>query len=429
MGKILRYIAGSNNIDDLGEGIISVPFLPERGQNGKIYKNRQDNEYYLWNEKDSKYDLLSEVTEGKEVNLGQDFKIYYSPIKNNSGEIIVDRYYLLDSVNNKFTKLQTEMPVITEVSDVVKFKTPAGPGQLSTYLQHSFMLDPDVFYDLRMWYYDPENQQGVILNSKSGNWDDGVYSGRISFIDEPLSLQFSPNVIIPGDELNIELNHTYEFNITRGVLLMTDITNQELLDQVEFGFNEIFKVQEDGSYFRVKNLGETKNNPIGDYFAWGELGPKDTFTLENYRFYNDDEYNTYTYDQNSQLSHSDDAAFNALTASTPCDWNMPDVLDFKALLDNCPRSFGSTKINGQTVQTIIFEGGAESLVIPCVGYYNENGLQKFGTEVLLWSHNLNTEDETSGTAKALRLRAAYPTAAEIVDVPRYYGCLVKPIVQ
>ena len=430
MGKILRYIAGSNNIDDLGEGIISVPFLPERGQIGKIYRNRQDNKYYLWNEGESKYDLLSEVTEDKEVNLGQDFKIYYSPIKNRFGKVMADRYYILDSVNNKFVKLQTQLQAVTEVSDVDKDRRVSPrPGFAPVEFPYSFILDPDVFYDLRIWYYNPDSNDAVILNSRSGTWNDGIYSGRISFVTEPLSLVFNPNVIIPGDELNIELDHTYEFNIVRGVLLMTDITNQELLDKSQYGFYDTFE-SEQGTIFGVRNIGETEENPIGQYFSWGELQTQRFYDLQHYPFYVNNEFITYTYDGANILTVNHDVAFNTRTADTPCDWYMPTVEDLEELSQH-PVLFGTTKINGQDVQTVSFlnEETNEKLTIPCVGYYTENGLQGFGSEVLLWSRNLNTEDETSGTAKALRVSATYSTIAEIVDVPRYYGCLIKPIVQ
>lgn len=218
MGRILYYTVGNTNINDLGEGIISVPFLPERGQIGNIYKNRQDSEYYIWNEKKNSYDLLSEISGDSDLILGQEFKIYYSPIRDESEQSELDRYYILDPINNKFIKLQTEPNVVTDVNDVERITE----GQQTV---NNYVLQPDTFYNIDNW--DKSNGLSTTLQFNF-NPTQGMIAGRFTAWADDMNLIWPIGTeVVDSDSLEITTGHTYEFNIWLDKCIIKDVTGGE----------------------------------------------------------------------------------------------------------------------------------------------------------------------------------------------------------
>ena len=81
------------------------------------------------------------------------------------------------------------------------------------------------------------------------------------------------------------------------------------------------------------NIGATKPEEFGDYFAWGETQPKSYFNWENYKFTTDggNTLTKYTGNDYSQLSREDDAA----AVLWGGEWRMPTVEEFHELYNNC----------------------------------------------------------------------------------------------
>lgn len=67
------------------------------------------------------------------------------------------------------------------------------------------------------------------------------------------------------------------------------------------------------------NLGAATPEEIGNYYAWGETTPKDTYFKNNYKYHDGTEYTKYTEDDGLlELEAMDDAA----TANLGEDWRM-----------------------------------------------------------------------------------------------------------
>lgn len=101
------------------------------------------------------------------------------------------------------------------------------------------------------------------------------------------------------------------------------------------------------------NLGATSRTGSGYFIAWGELGEKQSYTEENYRFRESEKYNkpghVFT------LERADDAASNEWGGK----WRIPTRSEWSELMENCDYSWTTedgvpgvlltSKINGNTL--------------------------------------------------------------------------------
>lgn len=99
------------------------------------------------------------------------------------------------------------------------------------------------------------------------------------------------------------------------------------------------------------NVGATRPEEFGDYFAWGEIEPKDWYDPSTYKWYNDasseitnTKYCTDkiwgTVDNLTTLDLSDDAAYVNMGAA----WRMPTKNDMYELINHC--NWSKTTLNG-----------------------------------------------------------------------------------
>lgn len=113
---------------------------------------------------------------------------------------------------------------------------------------------------------------------------------------------------------------------------------------------------ESGTKWAVYNIGGSIPSDSGDFFAWGEILPKDIYTWDNYKF-GSSEMTKYT-NYGDDLETGDDAA----TANWGKDWKMPTVVQFEELVSSCnwkrtsnfygtgmPGRIGTSKYNGKTI--------------------------------------------------------------------------------
>lgn len=120
------------------------------------------------------------------------------------------------------------------------------------------------------------------------------------------------------------------------------------------------------------NVGATKPEEYGDYYAWGEIESKDYYSWSTYRFgdysslmkYNTDSSNG-TVDNKTVLEMDDDVANAKLGAQ----WRIPTLDDAKELLDNCSWVF--TTLNGINGYQVTGPNG-NSIFFPLCGFSNGN---------------------------------------------------------
>lgn len=124
------------------------------------------------------------------------------------------------------------------------------------------------------------------------------------------------------------------------------------------------------------NLGASTPYEFGDYFAWGEVEPKEVFTKEN----------STTYMKEVGGDISGDAQYDAATAILGAEWRMPIYEEFEELCNQCTWEW--TKIEG-TQGYLITGPNGNSIFLPAAGrmdgdvltYTNFSGLYWMGSFV------------------------------------------------
>ena len=145
------------------------------------------------------------------------------------------------------------------------------------------------------------------------------------------------------------------------------------------------------------NLGASKPEEYGDYFAWGELSPKRYYSWENYRFYagsflQTDEQGHYTgwiysqskyctnsvwgsVDNKSKLEPSDDAAHVLLGGK----WRIPTITECWELISKCSWRYIISE-SGEWLVIVKSNINGNTIIIPTSGFgIDESGKTEYRT--------------------------------------------------
>ena len=141
------------------------------------------------------------------------------------------------------------------------------------------------------------------------------------------------------------------------------------------------------------NVGATKPEEYGDYFAWGETQPKDYYNWSTYKYCNDSnatltKYNTSsgygTVDNKTTLEAADDAA----RANWGGSWRMPTYAELTELFEQCTWTW--TTQNGVKGYKVTSKSNGNSIFLPAAGYRYDSSLRSAGSYGIYWSSSLDT---------------------------------------
>ena len=145
-----------------------------------------------------------------------------------------------------------------------------------------------------------------------------------------------------------------------------------------------------GTLWATMNIGANRPEEYGDYFAWGETEPKQTYNWATYKWCDGtaDTFTKYcdngyygTVDNKMELDTEDDAAY----MNWGPEWRMPTLDKIGELCDNC--SIQSTTRNG--VNGWLFTGSnGNTLFLPATGYRWDSSLITEGSRGYFWSISL-----------------------------------------
>ena len=192
------------------------------------------------------------------------------------------------------------------------------------------------------------------------------------------------------------------------------------------------------------NVGAGKPEDYGDYYAWGELKPKESYTWENYRFrirgYDEGSvrlskytsiYFTGLYDENgisiaddkTQLDLEDDVAHVRWGGN----WRLPTDEEMNELIDSCTWTW--TTLNGVKGCRVTSNRSGytdRSIFLPATGKYAfqpENiSVGRWG---YYWSSSVN-RDKTSHTAANLSFGSSFERVIETLTF-RNHGQSIRPV--
>ena len=149
-------------------------------------------------------------------------------------------------------------------------------------------------------------------------------------------------------------------------------------------------------YWGTTNIGASKPEDYGDYYAWGETEPKESYSWSTYKFGTSSsgpffKYNTSdsygTVDNKTVLEPEDDVASVKLGG----EWRMPTDAEWTELRTKCTWTW-TTNYNGTGVKgQIVTATNGNSIFLPAAGYRRDTKLYDAGSYGYYWSSSLNTD--------------------------------------
>ena len=183
-----------------------------------------------------------------------------------------------------------------------------------------------------------------------------------------------------------------------------------------------------GTLWASFNLGATRPDEFGDYFAWGETAPKTEFNSSNYKWFANNRFTKYVadisalfpefsgefYDGKSILEPEDDAA----TANLGDKWRMPTAGEWEELIHYCTHKWvWLDGVDGDGVK--ITGPNGNSIILPSAGGISDN--QHQGGMGAYWSSSLSLESNF-----AWGFLADYDLEVSSYGA-RIYGMSVRPV--
>ena len=195
-----------------------------------------------------------------------------------------------------------------------------------------------------------------------------------------------------------------------------------------------------GVLWATCNIGASRPEEYGDYFAWGETQPKDTYGTASYKHCKDEMNSLTKYcasvanghwgfkDGLLKLLPEDDAA----TVNWGGKWKMPTIGDCLNLLDSEFTTTEWTTLNGVYGRKITSKSNGKSIFLPAAGYRFSTCLDGVGQHGSYWTSELRIDARImplSYEARMLRISAA--STDYDLDVwkncYREYGLSVRPV--
>ena len=213
------------------------------------------------------------------------------------------------------------------------------------------------------------------------NWKTGV---DVYFVLPPMTLSNGFTLtVLTGDNKELSKQTTKSVTISRGkmtryVLNLDDLDGAGDHEYVDLGLSV---------KWATTNIGASKPEENGDYFAWGETEPKSNYNWSTYKWCNGSynsltKYNTSnsygTVDNKTVLELGDDAARVKWGGS----WRMPTKEEFDELKNQC--NWVWTTQGGKNGYRITGPSG-DSIFLPAAGFLEGTSLKQSGTYGLYWS--------------------------------------------
>ena len=184
-----------------------------------------------------------------------------------------------------------------------------------------------------------------------------------------------------------------------------------------------------GTLWAKWNLGATSETDYGDYYAWGEIETKNTYTKNNYKFGSSSSFDSnvpfekYNLGELEVLEYEDDAAY----VLTQGEYRIPsadeayELFSTDTLTNQWVTNYQGSGVNGALFTSLV---NGETLFIPAAG--NKTGINPGGrgTYCLLWTDSLKTGGTNSTNAFQI-----YSDSSQrfVGNNWRYIGQSIRPV--
>ena len=152
-----------------------------------------------------------------------------------------------------------------------------------------------------------------------------------------------------------------------------------------------------GTLWATCNVGADSPEEYGDYFAWGEIEPKESYTWETYKWCEGTAETLTKYCVNSEYGYKGftdgktelDPEDDAATVNMGAAWRMPSAEQTKELIDNCSHEW--TQLNGVNGFLVTGPNGSQ-IFLPAAGNRWQENLFGVGSLFYYW-HNAFYPDD------------------------------------
>ena len=169
------------------------------------------------------------------------------------------------------------------------------------------------------------------------------------------------------------------------------------------------------------NVGASKAEDYGDYFAWGETTTKSSYDWITYKWCYDSAFTLNKYNTDSSFGTVDnkntlDLIDDAAAVNWGGAWRMPTDAEFTELREQCIWTW--TTLNNVNGYKITCKSNGNSIFLPAAGFRGDSSLSAVGFVVYNWSSSLYTEGPHHAWG-------VFSTRRD--GLYRYYGLSVRPI--
>ena len=244
------------------------------------------------------------------------------------------------------------------------------------------------------------------------NSDWNATSGKSKILNKP-DLSKKQDTI--KDLETIRQNSTIGANVFKWDIL--DTTEHNGYEYLDLGLPS-------GTMWATCNVGATKPEGYGGYYAWGEIEEKSTYNWSTYKWCNgsDDTMTKYctdsdygTVDNKTVLDPEDDVAHVKWGGN----WRMPTSAEQDELRNSCTWTW--TSLNGVTGYRVTGPNG-NSIFLPAAGYRLGTSLYDVESYGFYWLNLLYSN--SSSYAYILRFNNY---SYNWINCIRYYGTPVRPV--
>lgn len=168
-----------------------------------------------------------------------------------------------------------------------------------------------------------------------------------------------------------------------------------------------------------KNVGASSAEDFGNFYAWAETEPKDSFQRANYTFYDAEKDSLYTPDG---LTHIATTKYDAARMNWGYKWRMPTQDEIWELILGCTWTWDSEKY-GYTVTG----PSGKSIFLPCPGYKDN---QKHLNDLIqgsYWSDTNYDREKTYLDKRAYVLQIVREQDPSCVDCDKELGYSIRPV--
>jgi len=244
---------------------------------------------------------------------------------------------------------------------------------------------------------------------------------RLSFILSMLLLAFAANA------------QTYNAHMKNGEVLQLNSSDVEYIDFSASGVavEAVDLGLPSGLKWANMNVGATRPEEYGDYFAWGETAPQSEkrYSWASYKWCKDGNYMKLTkYCSNSSYGnngYSDTktvliAEDDAATVNWGGDWRMPTEAEFNELLENTTSVW--TTVNDVGGYMFTSKTNENSIFLPAAGFYCDSEYKGAGSYIFYWSSSLFASFSFYASMLYFKTGNVYTTIFS-----RNYGQSIRPV--